>query len=508
MKDIIIDFVSRLRKADFRVSPAETLDAVSAAALIGYDSEIHFRMALATVLAKTVDEKQRFDRCFDQFFYFPESTALSEPAAESNTLNSLPENNQSPDGQQPDSQSDTISSEELELQLTEAFSRALSDREAVLMRSLVTGDQAERDLMLQQAAEEVGTQDIRFATQRSLFVYRILQALGATEIRSLLMDINEAAIDRSIKKDNGQTLHSTQPPITDNDTFSSPSPSADSASEWLAGALLQLRRDAEHWVDKQLLQNNEAQLLRDTLLSERRLSEIERRYFHDMHVLVRKMSKALIAKHRRRRSVQKKGQLDVPKTLRVNMRHQGVLFDTRWKHIKKERPDLFVICDVSGSVSAYSKFFLMFLYSLSELIPNTRAFAFSAELGEVTQNFSDDSVEQAVEKVNQQWGFGSTDYGVALEQFSALAAADLRHNSTVIVLGDARCNGGDPRLKIMREVYDRCQRVLWLNPESKSLWGTGDSEMQRYLSCVHQADSVQTLNDLEKVISRLLRALQ
>ena len=138
------------------------------------------------------------------------------------------------------------------------------------------------------------------------------------------------------------------------------------------------------------------------------------------------------------------------------------------------------MCDVSGSVSAYAKFLLMFLYSLYDVLPRVRSFAFSNHLGEVSELFDQHPVEKAVELVNWQYG-GATDYGNSLMDFAKLALDDIDSQTTVIILGDARNNNGDPRLDIMQSIYARAKQVIWLNPESRSV-GQRRSEMPRYLS--------------------------
>jgi uncharacterized protein len=75
----------------------------------------------------------------------------------------------------------------------------------------------------------------------------------------------------------------------------------------------------------------------------------------------------------------------------------------------------------------------------------------------------------------------------------------------VIILGDARNNFGDTRSDVLKEIYDRARRVIWLNPEGRSLWNTGDSEMRHYSPYCHQVEECGTLTQLERVVGGLLR---
>ncbi len=123
---------------------------------------------------------------------------------------------------------------------------------------------------------------------------------------------------------------------------------------------------------------------------------------------------------------------------------------------------------------------------------------------EVSDCFAQNPVEKAVELVNFQYG-GATDYGNSLLDFARLALPDVSSRSTIIVLGDARNNHGDPRLEVMQSLYQRAGKVLWLNPESRRLWGSGDSEMLRYLPCCHYAAECGNLRQLERIVDQLLR---
>jgi uncharacterized protein with von Willebrand factor type A (vWA) domain len=218
------------------------------------------------------------------------------------------------------------------------------------------------------------------------------------------------------------------------------------------------------------------------------------------------MARKLVAAYSRRRKVFRRGQLHVPRTMRRNMKYDDAIFDLHWKSVKTDQPKVFAICDVSGSVANYARFMLMFLYSLEEVLPKVRSFAFSSDLGEVSDLFARNDIDGAIALTLRQYGSGSTDYGQALADFRKLCLDDIDRRSTVIILGDARNNYGDARTDVLKEIYDRARRVIWLNPESRSIWNTGDSEMRHYSPYCHQVDECGTLTQLERVVSRLLQS--
>ena len=268
-----------------------------------------------------------------------------------------------------------------------------------------------------------------------------------------------------------------------------------------------LREQVRDYVEKQffLHADESGKQLREELLKKVKLSNLEKRSFKDVQEIVFKMAKKLVSIHSKRRKTFKRGQLDIRKTLRSNMQYDGMLFDLKWKSQKVDRPKVMCICDVSGSVSNYSRFLLMFLYSLAEILPKVRSFAFSSDLGEVTRLFQQSKLEDAMAKTMRDYGNGSTDYGQMLADFRSHVLKDVDSKTTVIILGDARNNYGDPKSEILREVYNKAQRVIWLNPEPKSSWTVGDAEMKKYAPCCHQTEVCNSLVHLERVVGNLLK---
>ena len=177
-----------------------------------------------------------------------------------------------------------------------------------------------------------------------------------------------------------------------------------------------------------------------------------------------------------------------------------------WKQTKIERPKIVVICDVSQSVAAAARFLLLFLYSLNEVIASLRAFAFSAQLSEISEILENKTVEQAIPEILEKIGFRPTDYGQALADFDDAFMESVDRRTTVIILGDGRSNNTNPRIDLMRRLHDRSKAVIWLNPEPETFWGSGDSEMLRYRTFCHVAKTCNTVQDLERIIDDVLKS--
>ena len=469
MQANLVNFIQVLRSNEVRVSPAETLDAVDVAATLGYADRNLLRDGLAMTLAKTPEEEAIFLRCFDRFFSQELSDFSTEEAAEEASPGEA-ENSTTSDSEPSPAESSRELLEEASAESPEL--QALLENP--LMQNLLENDRNQLTLAMNRAGEQVGLQQIQMFTQKGQFTRRILDALGEEHIRSAVVELERADSPALVALQRYRDI---------------------------------LREQVRDYVEREYLLQAEGKTRQfmDEVLSKTRLNNIEHMYLHKVQELVRKMAKKLATRHSRRRRQLKRGQLDMGKTIRKGIPHDGVMFNTYWRQVRKEKPQILAVCDVSGSVSAYAKFLLLFLYSLQDVLPKVRSFAFSSHLGEVSDYFDDHPVEKAIELVNWKYG-GATDYGNSLLDFSRLALGDINSNTTVIILGDARNNNGDPRLDILQSIYQRCRQLIWLNPESRRAWGSGDSEMLRYLSACHFAAECNNLKQLERIVDQLLKS--
>ena len=480
LHDTLVEFVQVLRTADVKVSPAETLDAMETLDIIGIENRVLLKNSLSMVLSKNPEEKEAFNTSFDRFFSFNKfssennATALDDDTHQDDREfdpESDSPNQQSGQGGQGGGQGGgTEASGELDFEQLAAQSE--------LGKLLLSGDRMEVMIKVAEAGRQVNVNEIVVFTQKGLYTRKIMEAMG---LKGLQDEVGE------LQEEGGR-------------------PQMHLAGQ-LKSARDYLREQVRDYVEKQffLHADESGKQLREELLKKVKLSNLEKRNFKDVQEIVFKMAKKLVSIHSKRRKTFKRGQLDIRKTLRSNMQYDGMLFDLKWKSQKVDRPKVICICDVSGSVSNYSRFLLMFLYSLAEILPKVRSFAFSSDLGEVTRLFQQSKLEDAMAKTMRDYGNGSTDYGQMLADFRSHVLKDVDSKTTVIILGDARNNYGDPKSEILREVYNKAQRIIWLNPEPKSSWTVGDAEMKKYAPCCHQTEVCNSLVHLERVVGNLLR---
>ncbi|WP_158726391.1 vWA domain-containing protein [Tomitella fengzijianii] len=220
--------------------------------------------------------------------------------------------------------------------------------------------------------------------------------------------------------------------------------------------------------------------------------------------LARALATRLAARRRRSR----RGEIDVRRTLRKSMSTGGVPIDLVLRKPRPARPELVVLCDVSGSVAGFSHFTLQLVHTLREQFSRVRIFAFIDTTDEVSTYFEAGSdlgvaMSRMVREARLITYDGHSDYGNALGGFAENHAHALTDKSSLLILGDARTNYRDPNLAALQRMSHAARQTHWLNPEPAAQWGTGDSVATAYGTVVPMYEC-RTAEQLTGVISRLL----
>ncbi|MFJ4280246.1 VWA domain-containing protein [Streptomyces massasporeus] len=232
-----------------------------------------------------------------------------------------------------------------------------------------------------------------------------------------------------------------------------------------------------------------------------RLAELRR----TVQPLARKLATRLAARRRRA----SRGTIDLRRTLRGSLSTGGVPMKPVLRRRRPMRPELVLLCDVSGSVSGFSDFTMLLVQALHDQFSKVRVFAFVNRIDEVTGllergRADPEGLSSRIQGEAAVTGYhGSSDYGMALGEFAERYADAVGSRTTVFVLGDARTNRSDPNLPAVRQIAERARRVHWLNPEQRSRWGTGDSVAPAYaeLVAMHECRNARQLSAL---VARLL----
>lgn len=484
MQRVFADFIHTLRQQGVPVSPAETLDALKVAELLGLHQRARLRQGLGLVLAKNQQDKQTYEHYFDEFFKFTDinqeavdGAADEEQGASDESSNA--DQDASGEGQSEISSSSGQGGGESE----DAGERGEQNdsepqSQTALGQMLQSGDGAQIAMAIAKAGQQVGVQNMQLFTQKPLFSYRMMNQMGNEALNQELLEL-DAGNDLSLQRLAGR----------------------------LRSAQSRLQDQVRDYVEQQFLlyAESKGQQLRENTLQKVKLTNIDHHYLHQMADLVRKAAKRLASLHSRKRKLRKRGLLDVRKTIAANAAYDGVLFHTRWRTTVVDRPKIMVICDVSGSVSRVARFLLLFVHSLQEVLPRARSFVFSSDMGEVSDLFKEQSLEDALAEIMSKWANQSTSYDKALGDFSENSLKDVDQKTTVIMLGDARNNNGNGRADIWQKVYQQAGRVLWLNPEHINSWDTGDSIMASYRPYCSELHCCNSLRDLERILGNLLK---
>lgn len=470
MQKKIVDFTNLLRKSGVRVSVAESIDAVMALDALSLEDREVFRDALRTTMVKRSEDITTFDQLFDLYwsaFYDSLRGAFDEAGS------GLPGD---------------LDLEELMRQLQEGMEGMQGPMDlSELAKALLTQDLSQLEQLIREAAQAAGTERIENMLQIGFFTRRTMEQMDAEgagrELRDLARQLRESGM---------------------------PDAQVDALLELIDRFLEALRKSVRNFTERELQQRNF-----DYMEKFRRESLLEKSFYNLTEEEIRRMREVVARLAQRIKNVLsirkrrlKRGKLDLHTMLRRNMAHGGVPFELIFRERRKERPKLVILCDVSSSVANVSRFMLQFVYSLQECFHKIRSFVFVSELGEVTQLFKDEDVNTAIEKALDGGDainvYTRSNFGFAFHYFWQNFLAAIDNKTTVLILGDARNNYNDPRAWCLREMHNKAKDVVWLNPESPSAWGFGDSVMDKYLPYVDVAEECRNLKQLSRVVDRLV----
>jgi uncharacterized protein with von Willebrand factor type A (vWA) domain len=459
MRENLHRFFRAARGAGVRLSPAESIDAMRAVSRVGFADRNVLRDTFLLTLAKTQDEKKALGDCFDLFFDQPEPAPPPPPEENETDSSDTPQS-----GAASETQGDAGGGDEAE-------------NLGQLAQMLLSQDRNAMAAAIANASNAASLSDIRYFTQRGIFSGRILDQMGIQRLR-----------------DDLDALAASNPAL----------------AERLQAALDGLRDTVRETVSQALLLygREEAESLRNEILRNAPLSRIEPRQVEQMRHLIRQIARRLRERYSKPRKRQRRGHLDVRRTIRRNAAWGGVPFLTAWKRRHRDKPKLIALCDVSGSVARVSDFFLLLIHSLHEVVSDVRSFAFSGHLIEVSDILESKSPEEAMAEIMSKVGFGSSDYGNSFADFEDEWMNAITPQTTVFVLGDARSNNLDPRADILRRIGERSKRLVWLNPEGRMAWGWGDSEMPRYSTFCTVVRQCATAQQLERAVSDIVASYQ
>jgi len=228
-----------------------------------------------------------------------------------------------------------------------------------------------------------------------------------------------------------------------------------------------------------------------------------------VHRVVAQLRRRLATQGKQARGQRRRAHVDVRRTMRASLQTGGVPVQLRFRPQRPRRPEIYVLCDVSTSVTSASVFFLSVLHALHDSFRKMRSFVFIERISEVTDVFEHERDFKTIsERISSDAGVadisGYTDYGRVWSELLELVEDDLHPRATVIVLGDARTNGRDPRADLFGQIALRAGRTFWLNPEPRLYWNYGDSVIAAYeqFCTAFECWTTAQLEDFVKALTR------
>lgn len=431
-----------LRREGFAVATSQAIDAARAIAAVGLGEREIVREAVAAIVVQRAIERVRFDRVFDEFFGVGGAHARR---SRSDFWERLADRG--------------FAAVELD-ELRELFTSLAADGGGDLA-ALAQGG-AELDRLLSLAGVGRTLSAMQNPLQAGFFTHRVLERVGVPRARAALALVRARLRDALGAR--GDLLADALAEELE--------ASAETARAHVRAVLA---RRAEDDAARAAAGARRAADTAFTSLSDAEMDEVRR--------AVRAFAERLRGGARVRARRARRGRIDPHRTLRLALATGGVPFVAARRARRRDRPRLLLLCDVSDSVRTAATFMLELVAVAHELFDRTRSFVFVSDLGETTRLFHDLPVARAL---GEAFGGGvipvshNSNYGRVLRAFERTHLRDVDRRTTVVVLGDGRTNYQDEALDVLRAVRERARALVWLCPEPRATWGTGDSAMARY----------------------------
>jgi uncharacterized protein with von Willebrand factor type A (vWA) domain len=434
-----------LRDASINISTDEVLSLFNALPHITLMDKQVFKQTLKTTLVKDYTDIPVFDRCFEEFFH---------------------------------------GSNDAQVDVANAF-REMAAREAMQRDTGMTREAA--DLLEQALNDFIRDLPDEILFERSpediinLFIEELSQAESAGGMGQMLFNVrsrNRAAAGRGTDRDEG------------------------------TAGMPDIAEIIRNMADNRLSSRKIGSRIRDReeYLLNKQIYRITPEEIKEMRELIKRFGQKLKNRISLRKKRVRHGGIDIKRTLRTSLQYGGVPFKIYHKNRRIDRPQLVVLCDISGSVNQYSRFMLLLTYTLQSLFSKVRTFAFISNIVEITPLFMEMDPERALnsifEDTNFTYGWGSN-YGRCFEQFMRDYSDSLTGKTTVLILGDGRNNYQDPAMNAFIRMKERSRNILWLNPDRKHLWNWADSIAYLYRENCDEMKEVNTFLDLSEFIDKL-----
>lgn len=465
---LVVSFVDALREAGLPVSISETLDAVSALEFVGMVDRDAFKAALGATLVKSQGHYKAFETVFEVFFAVRSDEPWMEEAKRAADEAGTPSGGGGGGGGDAD-------------EIMEALLRALMDADDAQIRALA-----------QRAVASFAGMEPGRPVGGTYYLYRTLRNINLDALMRRLLQADQE------ERADGAALSEIEERLT--------------RDEYEA-RLERFREAVQAEIRRRLVEDRGAEAMARTL---RKPLPEEIEFMHattsemaELKRAIHPLTRKLAARLARRRRSNRTDRLDVRKTIRTSLSTGGVPVEPKFRRPHPNKPEVILVCDISGSVASFARFTLQLVYAMSGQFSRIRSFVFVDAIDEVTEMFEGATdFGEAVHRINTEadvvWVDGHSDYGHAIAQFWEREEASITAKSSIIILGDARNNYHASESWVVKEMSHKARHVYWLNPEPRSYWDTGDSILADYAAHLDGVYECRNLKQLEDFVSRVM----
>ena len=479
--------VNELRQAGIPVSASDYAVAVAGLRFVDLGSRSQVKTALGAALVKDAGHESAYSAIFDLYFApgpHDAAPAGGQPAE--------------PGGQEEQGPPDGAAAGPLPSAGSGLLSRV---DDTALSELLVAALQADQESWLRALAGEVVTRFAGITPGRSVagtfYLYRSMRGIHAEDLPARLLAADGHPGEPGQLSQNGRALDDLGALLL---------------AEECERRVAEFRRTVEAEIRRRMVADrgaaDVARTLRTPLPEDADFLTASAAQVAELRAIVaplaRKLAARLAIRHSRRR-----GALDFRRTARASLSTGGVPADPVFRRPRPSRPDLVILADISGSVSAFAEFTLHLTFALRTEFARVRSFVFVDTADEVTEILAGaPNFAAATAEINARgcgvWLDGHSDYGNALRTFAQRHGASLRSRTTVLVLGDGRANYRASGAASLRAIAQRAGHVFWLNPEPAVSWNSGDSVMHEYAACCSGVFECRNVRQLRAFVEQLL----
>jgi uncharacterized protein with von Willebrand factor type A (vWA) domain len=235
-------------------------------------------------------------------------------------------------------------------------------------------------------------------------------------------------------------------------------------------------------------------------LATKPFAAMDARDVDELRELVDDLGRRFRARWSRRARRARLGRVDMRRTIRRATTRGGVPLELFYRTPRPGKSDLVALIDVSYSTAIAADFLLALLAPARHFFRRVLLLAYVDRIVEVSFEHGHVVPHQPLD-LNAR-----SDFGRVLIQVTDRYAAQLSRNTVLLILGDARNNRRPPRADLLASLQQRVRAVIWVNPEQRERWDTGDSVMctyARHCAIVVNAWNLQTLMMALSRVSRL-----